>query len=166
MRKSTIFISAVLTTFALVTLYRVIAAYNDSKPAVQAAAVAAIPASTPVPVATDLLIAPTPTDTVLGPVDAAQVAAKVIGKTDILSAETSSYNGVNAYLITFTDNDVVYVGTDGQILSVQIAPVTPAAVTPVVVNVPAPITKQNSKKHTSNSSGGHEGGGEHEGGDD
>ncbi len=161
MRKSTIFISAVLTSFVLVILYRVAATYNDRKVAAQADTTA-VPTSTPVPVETNPPAAPAPTDTVLGPVDAAQLAAKVVGNTNLLSAETSSYNGVNAYLITFANNDAVYVGIDGQILSVQVAPVTP-----VVVRVPAPTTKQNNgKKHTSNSSRGQEGGGEHEGHDD
>ncbi len=137
MRKSTIFISAVLTTFALVMLYRVAAAYSDNK---VAATVAAQPAAHPTTITEELLAAPDP---VLGPVDAAQVAAQVIGNTNLGSAESSSYNGVNAYRITFTNNDVVYVGMDGQILSVQIAPVTPAP--PIVVN--AAPTKKHKDNH-------------------
>jgi hypothetical protein len=66
----------------------------------------------------------------------------------LLSAETSSFNGVDAYLITFTNNDVVYVGLDGQILAVELSP--------VVINVaPPPKNKNNDGGHTqSNSSSG------------
>ncbi len=155
MRKSTIFISAVLTTFALVMLYRVAAAYNDNKAATNVAAQP--PTSLPAPTETQA-----PADIAANPALSPEQAAQVMGNPNLLSAETSTYNGVNAYLITFTNNDAVYVGIDGQILFVQVAPVTP-----VVVNVPAPTTKQNNgKKHTSNSSRGQEGSGEHEGHDD
>jgi hypothetical protein len=151
MRKSTVFISAVLTTFALVMLYRVASAYNGVKIATQVAAEA--PTSLPVLTETDVPAVPAPTNTVLGPTDAAQLAAKVVGNTNLLSAETSNFNGVAAYLVTFTNNDMVYVGMDGQILSVQVA--TP---TPVVVNIPAPT-----KAHKNNNGGaGGTSGGEHD----
>jgi hypothetical protein len=163
MRKSTIFVSAVLTTFALVMLYRVAAAYNGTKNATN---VAAAPTSLPAPVATDPPAAPAPTNVALSPTDAAQLAAKVIGNTNLLSAETSSYNGVNAYLITFTNNDVVYVGLDGQILGVQIAPVAPAAPAVVVAPPVQPNNKHSGSGSRSSGGGSHEGGGEHEGGDD
>jgi hypothetical protein len=156
MRKSTIFISAVLTTFALVMLYRVASAYNDNKTSAQAAAEP--PTSIPAPTATEAP-ADVAANTALGPVDAAQLAAQVVGNTNLLSAESSSFNGVPAYLITFTNNDVVYVGLDGQILSVQLAPVAP-----IVVNA-APPTKQ----HKNNNGGGGTSsptGGTYQGGDD
>jgi hypothetical protein len=142
MRKSTIFISAVLTTFALVVLYRVAAAYNDSKNATPAAAA---PTSLPAPAATEPpAVADAPAVVALGAVDAAQLAAKVVGNTNLLSSESSNYNGVNAYKITFTNNDVVYIGLDGQILSVQIAPATPPP--PAVVNVVAPPAKHKNNR--------------------
>jgi hypothetical protein len=134
MRKSTIFISAVLTTFALVMLYRIASAYTDNQTATEAAAE---PTATPAPVATD---PPAPTEVPLGPEEAAQRAAEVVGKTNLLSAESSTFNGQDAWLITFTNQDVVYVGLDGQILGVQVAP--------VVVNV-AP-TKQKRKNKDGN----------------
>src|SRR5689334_14143470 len=130
MRKSTIFISAVLTTFALVMLYNVASAYRNNQNAPQVAA--AVPTIVP-PTATlapDPTTESAPTQTVLSPQDAAQLATRVIGNTNLLSAESSSINGVDAYKITFTNNDVVYVGLDGQILSVQVAP--------AVVNVTLP----------------------------
>jgi hypothetical protein len=129
MRKSTIFISAVLTTFALVMLYRVASAYNDNQKTTE---VVAEPTAIPAPTEIE---PPAPTDVALGPEEAAQLAAQVVGKTNLLSAESSNFNGVDAYMITFTNKDVVYVGLDGQILAVQVAP--------VVVNVAPPEKRKN-----------------------
>ncbi len=159
MRKSTIFISAVLTTFALIILFRVASAYNNNKITAQAAAAATN--TFPAPTATDPpTAAPAPaTSAALSPTAAAQLAAQVMGNPNLLSAESSSYNGVNAYLVTFTNNDVVYVGLDGKILSVQKAPAAPA-----IVNAAPPV--QQTFGASSGFSGGHSEGGEHEGGDD
>ncbi len=153
MRKSTVFISAVLTTFTLVMLYGVFQAYQNNV-ATPTPEVAAIEATTPTLVPTDI---PTPTQTLLTPEAAAQLAAQIVGNDNLLSAELSNFSGVDAYLITFTNNDVVYVGMDGQILSIQVAP--------VVVNVASQINpNKNNNKKKNNSSGGGEGG--HESGDD
>ena len=146
MRKSTVFISAVLTTFALVILYSVASAYRGN---MNAPEIATQPIATLAPEATD-----TPAQTVLTPEEAAQLAVQVIGHDNLLSAESSSINGMDAYKITFTNNDIVYVGLDGQILSVQVAP--------VVVNVVSPARNKNNNK-----GGGGEGGGDdHEDHDD
>jgi len=154
MRKSTLFVSAVLTTFALVMLYGVVSSYQNAKNVAEVAAVQ--PTATLVPEPTE--IPATPTQSFILPEDAAKIAAQVVGHDNLLSAESSSFNGVDAYLITFTNKDVVYVGLDGQILSVQIAPV-------VVVNVAPPAKKNNnsSNNNQSNSSGGES---EHEDHDD
>lgn len=130
MRKSTVFISAVLTTFALVIVYNVASAYRENSKTVE---IVPTPTTIAAPTATE---SPAPTDVAIGPVQAAQLASQVVGNTGLLSAESSTFNGVDAYLITFTNNDVVYVGLDGQILAVQVAP--------VVVNA-APAPKQNHK---------------------
>jgi hypothetical protein len=127
-------------------LYQIASAYNENKKAAQ---VAAQPTAMPAPTATEppATEPPAPTDVVLGPEEAARLAAQVVGNTNLLSAESSNFNGVNAYLITFTNKDVVYVGLDGQILGVQVAP--------VVVNVAAPAKKKNNDRNTNvrNSSG-------------
>ncbi len=117
MRKSTIFISAILTTFTLAMLYGVVSAYRNSLPPASVSAIALETATQP-PTAE-----PTQTPGVITPVEAAQLAAEVVGNTNLLSAETSTFNGLDVYLVTFTNNDYVYVGLDGQILGVQVAPV-------------------------------------------
>jgi hypothetical protein len=150
MRKSTVFISAVLTTFALAMLYGVVSAYRG---ATNVAEAAAVPTATSAPAATDI---PAPTQVVITPESAAQLAARIIGNSNLLSAESSTINGVDAYKITFTNNDVVYVGLDGQILSVQVAP--------VVVNIAPPaqnITNKNNQNNVS-SQGNHESYEEHD----
>jgi len=140
MRKSTIFISAVLTTFALVMLYNVASAYRSNKNVPE---VAAQPTATLAPEPTN---ESAPTDVPLSAVEAAQLATQVVGNSNLLSAESSNINGVDAYKITFTNNDVVYVGLDGQILSVQVAPV----VVNSVVTLPAKQkNKNNSGAHAS-----------------
>ncbi len=150
MRKSTLFISAVLTTFTLVMLYNVVSAYRSNKSvdvnSGNVVEVAAEAAATDTPLPTDV---PTATQSFITPEEAAQLAAQLVGHDNLLSAESSSLDGVDAYLITFTNKDMVYVGLDGQILSVQIAP--------VVVNIGPPVKKSNNKNNNNqqqnNSSG-------------
>jgi len=152
MRKSTIFISSVLTTFALVMLYGVVKAYQNNA-AIQVAAQPSATVNAPVP--TDV---PSLTPTTITPEEAAQLAAQVLGHDNLLSAETSNFNGVDAYLITFTNNDVVYVGLDGQVLSVQMAP--------VFVNVAPPAKSSNNNNKNNQSSNNRSSEGEHEEHDD
>jgi hypothetical protein len=138
MRKSTVFISAILTTFALVMLYGVVSAYQS---------MSNLPEATPLPTDTSTpepepTLEPTATQAILSPEQAAQLAVQVLGNPNLLSAESSNVNGTNAYKITFLNNDVVYVGLDGQILGVQIAP--------VVVNVSAPVQQAKAKNKDNN----------------
>ena len=137
MRKNTIFISAVLTTFALVMLYNVASAYRSNQNVPEVANTAVEPTATLAPQPTN---EPASTKISLSAVQAAQLATQVVGNSNLLSAESSNINGVDAYKITFTNNDVVYVGLDGHVLSVQVAP--------VVVNVTLP-EKQKNKNNSS-----------------
>ena len=134
MRKSTVFISAVLTTFALVILYNVVSAYRQNSQATEAPtqpAATLAPDPTTMPTATAIEVS------MISPEEAAQRAVQVVGNSNLLSAESSTFNGTDAYKITFTNNDVVYIGLEGQILSVQVAPVT--------VNVAVPVQNTNKK---------------------
>jgi hypothetical protein len=150
MRKSTIFISAALTTFALVMLYSVVSAYRGI---VNTADTSAQP--TEVVIEPTIVDTPVPTD--VTPEQAAQLAAQVMGRNDLLSAESSSLNGVNAYKITFIAGDVVYVSTTGQILSIQTVP----QVITVQVESSNRVRNKNKNNNTVNES--HEASGEHEG---
>jgi hypothetical protein len=138
-------------------LYQVASAYNENKNITSATEVVAQPTAILEPTVSDPIAAPA--DVVLGPEQAAQLAAQVVGNTNLLSAESSTFNGMDAYMITFTNKDVVYVGLDGQILGVQVAP--------VVVNVAPPKKNKNNGEHASNNSSGASAGGEsHEDHDD
>ena len=161
MRKSTIFISSVLTTFALVVLYGVVKAYQSNITNKVAEVNKEQTVSMQVVVPTDV---PTATPTVITPEEAAQLASQVVGHSNLMSAETSNFNGVDAYLITFTNRDVVYVGLDGQILSVQIAPVfVEVAQQPARNNNNSNNNQTVNQNNNNNNNGEHE---EHEGHDD
>ena len=156
MRKSTVFISAVLTTFALVILYGVVLAYRGTANLTEATtqSTATLP-----PEATDISAS---AQSFVTPEQAAQLAAQVVGHDNLLSAESSNINGVDAYKITFTNKDVVYIGLDGQVLSVQVAP--------VIVNIPPPAKRRDNHNNNSGGGGGNVssggGEGEHENHDD
>jgi hypothetical protein len=142
MRKSTTFISAVLTTFALVTLYGVVSAYRSISTVTEASAMA-MEIDTPTTAPTlEPTVEPTITPTIITPEQAAQLAAQVVGNSNLLSAESANLNGTDAYKIVFINNDVVYVGLTGQILTVQIAP--------VVVNVAPPAKTRNRNRDNNN----------------
>ncbi len=149
MRKSTIFISATLTTFALAVVYSLVYAYRSG------ATTAAI-TPTIAPTATDVPVATAETPTTVTPVQAAQLAAQVLGHNDLLSAESANLNGVDGYKISFQSGDVVYVSLTGQILSIQTVPQV------VVVPAQTQAAKHKSNNNSSNNSGGEH---EHEGGD-
>lgn len=156
MRKSTIFISSVLTTFALVVLYGLVSAYRNISTTPE---VSALTVDTATPEPTDTAVpttAPTATPSTVTPQQAAQLAAQVVGNNNLLSAESSSINGTDAYKITFTNNDVVFVSLDGQILSVQVAPAIVNVEVPVQVQAQTQHKNKNNKNNGGTSSGGGE----------
>jgi len=169
MRKSTLFISAALTTFMLAIMFGVASAYQNSVKSTETAAVQPQPTAVAQMVSEQNAVVP-PTQIVnLAPEAAAAIAGKVLGRTDLYSAEHTQFEGVDAYLITFSSGDLVYLSMDGQVLSIS-----KLAVTTIV-------RKQGSKRgagdnqksspvasggSTTSTSSGSAGGGEHEGGDD
>ena len=126
MRKSTLLISATLTAFTLAILVGTASAYREIVSLRQPQIASAL----------DISAEPSPTDfapaavPALAPEAAAALAANVIGRTDLYSVETSTFQDVPAFLVTFSSGDLVYVGVDGQILSIGKVPVT-------VVNQPS-----------------------------
>jgi hypothetical protein len=111
MRKSTLFISAVLTTFMLAIMVGVVSAYKSTLDSTTVAATQA----TATEVAVETAV---PTAPFLTPEQAAALAAKVIGRTDLFSVETALFENADAYLVTFSSGDIVYISPDGQILSI------------------------------------------------
>jgi hypothetical protein len=139
MRKSTVFISVVLTTFVLVLLYNVALAQRQNSQATEALTQ---PTATLARDRTSMPTASAVEVSMISPEEAAQLAGQVVGNSNLLSAESSAFHGADAYKITFTNNDVVYIGLEGQILSVQVAPVT--------VNAAVPVQHTNHKKSGNN----------------
>jgi hypothetical protein len=163
MRKSTLFISAALTTFMLAVLaagvasaYQTVINKTDSLTS-QSQQAQQQPVSG---VADTLPVTASAQATSLTPEQAAQLAAQVIGRTDLYSVETTTLNGAQAYLVTFSSGDLVYVSPTGQILSITKLQALSTSAT----------SGGGGKPRDDKNGGGHEGGesgaGESGGGDD
>jgi uncharacterized membrane protein YgcG len=168
MRKSTLFISAALTAFMLAVLFGVVSAYQNvvgssqpqtaqQAPASEVAQVPAInPAQVPIqaPTQAPALVQPAS----ITPEQATTIASAAIGRTDLYSVELTQLDGVDVYLVTFSSGDLVYIGLDGQVVSISKLATT-------VVTLPGGGGGgRGGGKGSSGGGGEHEG--EHEGGDD
>ncbi len=123
MRKSTMFISGVLTTFMLAIMFGVAMAYQKT---VETGGVPTEIVQQTQP--TDVMVVEPVTATsavtaTLTLEEAANLAASVIGRTDLYSSENTQLDGVDAYLVTFSSGDLVYVSLEGKILSISKLPV-------------------------------------------
>ena len=164
MRKSTLFISAMLTVFLMATLFGVISAYQNIVTDNQTVAVTPAelsvqqPASTAVPT----IVSPM----VISPEQATTIAVELLGDSRVYSVEVVDYEGIPAYLVTFSAGDLVYVSSTGEVLAVT-------KLEPVVVVVPAGNRDDNGERpnrdqqqQEDNGDDDHEDGDEHEDGDD
>ncbi len=113
MKKSSLFISALLTAFFLAVMAGVFTAYRSFSGTSQASV------QQPAPV-----VASIPTG--ITAQQAAQVAANYLGRNDLYAVENSSFNGSSAFMVSFSSGDIVYVSPQGQVLSVSAAPSTTA----------------------------------------
>lgn len=159
MRKSTLFISTVLTIFMMATIFGVASAYQQIVRNQSAAAqVSAVQVAPVAQIAPAQPVASVPTLTIVTPEQATTIASTFLNDTSVYSVETVDYQGVVAYLITFSSGNLVYVSTTGEILAVSRIP-------PVVV---ARNTGGNSNNsgNSNNENGEHEDHEEHEDGDD
>jgi len=127
MKKSSLFISAILTTFVLVVLsgavsaFRAFAASETQLPATQVQV--NTPAATQEVTAeiTQEMVDPTATTTWLTPQQGAQLAAMYLGRNDLYSVEPAFMYGQNVYKVMFSTGDLAYVSMDGQIFKVELA---------------------------------------------
>jgi hypothetical protein len=156
MKKSTLFISAALTAFVLAVLAGVVTAFKSASLAGQAAAAAPAALEVPATAAIELPSAvPTAVPTQVGPLEAASLAAQFLNRQDVYSVESTTLDGVNAFKVTFSSGDIVYVGLDGQVISTT-------KLQPAVITNVEPTPKPHKKNNNNNNNGGG-GGGEHEG---
>lgn len=117
MRKSTLFISAMLTVFLMAILFGAVSAYqqivrNSETEAARAAAAPVI--ANVIPTAT---MPPTAQPLVISPEQATTLAINFLGDSNVYSVESVDYEGAPAYLVTFTSGDLVYVSPAGDILA-------------------------------------------------
>ena len=169
MRKSTLFISAILTTFMMAVLVGLVSNFQNKKneeAAAQTQEPVAVVEELPAP--TDI---PAPTQAAfITPEQAAALVAQVLGRNDLLSVETSIFNGEQAYLVKFIPGDMVYVSPTGSILSVTL--VTPPSPTAVSVASSGSSSGSGNNSGDKNNGAGRGGGGggggddDHGGGDD
>ncbi len=132
MRKSTMFVSAVLTTFMLAVMFRVASAYQKI---IQAGSVPTESAQQAQPA--DMMIAAPDTETIAATAtmtleEAATLASSVIGRTDLYAAENTQLDGTDVYLVTFSSGDLVYVSLTGKIVSISKLPVKYVLGQPVI----------------------------------
>jgi hypothetical protein len=108
MKKSSLFISTILTAFVLAVMAGTVTAYRTftAEPS-QVQQVAPVVQ---------------PTDSLISPEQAAQLAAQYWGRNDLYSVESTILKGVDTYKVTFSSGDVVYVSTTGQVVGVFAAP--------------------------------------------
>jgi hypothetical protein len=131
MKKSSLFISVVLSTFVLVLLAGVLSAYrtfsrNTSVSSVQDAPVVQV--ADPATVTAQ---------------QAASAAAQYLNRSDLYSVETAALNGTTAFKVTFSSGDVVYVSTQGQVMSyIPAASVSSQSVQQLQTNPPASFNNE------------------------
>ncbi len=141
MRKNTMLVSAAITAFVLAMLAGVVSAYNG----ISSSKLLSQPSQNVQPIAMSIAVTPTQIGVVTAQ-DAATIASSYLKRTDLYSVELADtksvqtdLNGVQAYKVTFSSGDIVYVGLDGQVLKATPPPA------PVVIYA--------------NNGGGHHGGG-------
>ena len=158
MRKSTLFISAALTTFMLAVLFGVVSAYQGMASSTALAMAQPQPTAAVVTMVNQQPAPIVPTQPVnITPDAATAIASKVLGRTDLYSVEVAQFEGADAYLVTFSSGDLVYLSLDGQVLSIS--------------KIKVDTVKKwsgggNSGSRGGNTGGGQPSGGEHESGDD
>jgi hypothetical protein len=122
MRKSTLFLSAVLTAFVMVMLTGVATTYQrivSTGQLDQPAPVVQAQGESQTRSVADVIpeeVQPQPVN--LTPEQAAALAAQVLGHDDLYSVESVVFNGETVFLVTFSSGDLVYVSLDGQIRSI------------------------------------------------
>jgi len=178
MKKSTLFLSAAITTFILVILAAVIFKARAS--------VVAAPAPTLAPTAT---LAPTvtvtetatetllPTDTAtlqptvafISPQEAVFIASSALGNTQVYSVDTVTRYGMDVYQVNFSSGHIVFVSPQGHILTItMLQPVVVTAASDQSSTSNQQTSSNNSPAPSTSSSDTHTSSGDHEGsgGDD
>lgn len=153
MRKGTLFLAAILSTFMLAVMAGAVSAYQKTVKNTTQAAKPSQASQVQNP-NEPLAAAEVPAYT---PEQAAALAAQVLGHTDLFSVESTLLNGASVYLVTFSSGDLVYVSPNGQIVSIS-------KIVPQVVSAPADQRQQrdDSSSISDSSNGEHHEDGDHD----
>jgi hypothetical protein len=106
MKKSTLFISVILSTFVLAMLAGVLTAYRNFSSSSSLSS--NLPNTSVAQATTDLATVTAQR--------AASAAAQYLNRSDLYSMETADLNGATAYKVTLSSGDVVYISTQGQMV--------------------------------------------------
>ena len=156
MNKNVTLISVAVTTIVLVTLVGVVYAYKTLVTTQTLSNASSNSQSVTYP-----LVASAPTDSPsISPQDAASIAVKFANRTDLYSLELADFNGSQAYKVTFTTGDVIYVALNGQVVGsappsqAETASSQTVLTSPTTQPPPAVIYTGPIKKHASGGNGG------------
>ena len=116
MRKSTLFISAVLTTFVMAMLAGVASAYQNALEKNTEQTATQVQSQPQVKAISHAI--PADSQFTVTPEEAAGLAAQVLGREDLFSVEVTDLEGETVFMVTFSSGDLVYVSLDGQIRSI------------------------------------------------
>ena len=147
MKKSSLLISAVLTTFVLAILggvFRVNHAFSSSTPASTLQATE-VPGVLPATVAAPAAPAAPTIQAFISPQEAAQIAARFTGYGKLYSVESTLFGGTNTYKVTFSSGNLAYVDLQGKLVAAFLAP-------RASISSKAPLVASNSSGSPSDSS--------------
>ncbi len=117
MKRSVALISVSITAFSVVLLATVVYAVRAAAKA-RTSPVAAISGATKLEVSPELEAAAEVASPRISPQAAVDAASEFLKRQDAFSVQLASYNGVTAYMVTFSSGDLVYVSLQGQVLGV------------------------------------------------
>jgi uncharacterized membrane protein YgcG len=173
MKKSSLFISAAITTFILAVLAGVIFYARTSALSAPIATLTPTNANTQAP--TDTLaptdtatLAPTATSGFVSPQEAAFIAGTALGDSKIFSVDTVTRYGMDSYKVTFSSGNVVFVAPDGHIMVITNLATINGVSAPTQPPSADSGSSSSSSSHSGSGSGGSGGGDDHggSGGDD
>ena len=166
MKKSSLFISAAITTFILAVLAGVIFYARTSALSAPIATMTPVNSNTQAP--TDTLaptdtatLAPTATSSFVSPQEAAFIAGTALGDTRIFSVDTVTRYGMDAYKVTFSSGNVVFVAPDGHIMVITNLATLNGGSAPT--QPPTADSGSSSSSHSGSGSGSGSGGGDDHG---
>ena len=160
MRKSTLFVSAMLTVFLMATMFGVVSAYQQVVKNNELTSAQSSQKTISQPVSVVLAV---PTATEMAPLvvtaeEATTIAVNFLNDPMVYSVEVVDYQGAPTYLVTFSSGELVYVSSEGVVVAnTQVQPVVITA-----SNTTSRGQSNNSGSSSNNSSGSNQQHEEHE----